>query len=382
MTIPQDVVGQRISTARKRAGMTQEALSKALGVPRSGVAALEAGNRTLKAEELYILAEVLGKPMSYFVRREVREVDFQPLYRLFDSTESGRVAEAPGAYAAAVAQPQLARFQGFCERWVELLGLAESAPPEVPRPPSRAAGGVPPSALADWVRDRIGLDDAAPALSLRVAIEDRMGVQVFMLAPDDSDFSGASLHDAAAGACIAIARTSGARMRFAMAHELAHLLVHQGQAHACGHDVIRAHETYASNFAAELLMPARGVRQRSAEFENVENPVAVQRLAWQFQVSFSAMADRLERLKLLPRGWYGELCTAVGVEPSDAVRSVESEVWPELPERFRLLALELYDGEQVSTGRYAELTGVDLDIAIEQLQGFRQERWHRDPGVV
>jgi hypothetical protein len=62
------IMGDKVRRARVRAGMTQKALSDAVGIAQSHICEIEAGNRGLKAEQLYFIAIATKKPLEYFVR--------------------------------------------------------------------------------------------------------------------------------------------------------------------------------------------------------------------------------------------------------------------------------------------------------------------------
>src|SRR5437016_3597429 len=61
------LLGQRLAEARDLAGMTQESVARAVGLERTAVVLLEKGERNLKVPELVEIAQVLGRPLSYFV---------------------------------------------------------------------------------------------------------------------------------------------------------------------------------------------------------------------------------------------------------------------------------------------------------------------------
>ena len=65
------LLGQRLSEARDLAGMTQEGVARAVGLERTAIVLLEKGERNLKAPELVEIAQVLGRPLSYFVEPPV-----------------------------------------------------------------------------------------------------------------------------------------------------------------------------------------------------------------------------------------------------------------------------------------------------------------------
>ncbi len=59
---------RRIAEARAEAGMTQQAVARALERGQGWVSDTEAGERRVEAAELFAFAEVLGKAPGWFVR--------------------------------------------------------------------------------------------------------------------------------------------------------------------------------------------------------------------------------------------------------------------------------------------------------------------------
>ena len=82
-------LGSRIAQAREAARMTQEALGEALGVGKSVMSRIEAGQRPITATELEALAERLRLPIEAFVLSEF----YEQAYRAQDG-DPDRYAEA------------------------------------------------------------------------------------------------------------------------------------------------------------------------------------------------------------------------------------------------------------------------------------------------
>jgi hypothetical protein len=103
------------------------------------------------------------------------------------------------------------------------------------------------------------------------------------------------------GHAIEVRGTSGERrLRFTIAHEIGHFLLHPGRAvtergGATNRATARL-EHEADQFAAELLMPEHLVRQAV-----LEDGADARRLADRFDVSAQAMSLRLRRLGLAER---------------------------------------------------------------------------------
>jgi transcriptional regulator with XRE-family HTH domain len=68
-------LGRRVAQARDVADSTQEGLGRAVGLDRTAIKHLENGERKLSVTELAALAQVLGRPLSFFVDPPVPAVE-------------------------------------------------------------------------------------------------------------------------------------------------------------------------------------------------------------------------------------------------------------------------------------------------------------------
>ena len=59
-------IATRIKAARLQAGVTQEALGKALGISFQQVQKYERGVNRVAPDRLHVIAETVGKPITYF----------------------------------------------------------------------------------------------------------------------------------------------------------------------------------------------------------------------------------------------------------------------------------------------------------------------------
>ena len=59
-----DTVGQTVKSARKRAGMTQQDLAQATGMPQPSIARIEAGTVVPRTATLIALLEATGHQLS------------------------------------------------------------------------------------------------------------------------------------------------------------------------------------------------------------------------------------------------------------------------------------------------------------------------------
>ena len=70
MFLTQKILASRLRDARQGAGVTQEAVAEALGIPRTAVVQLESGNRSVSTLELTRLADLYRKTVTSLLADE------------------------------------------------------------------------------------------------------------------------------------------------------------------------------------------------------------------------------------------------------------------------------------------------------------------------
>jgi DNA-binding XRE family transcriptional regulator len=157
-------VGERIARAREFLGLTQAALAQKVGVARTTEVAIEQGRRPAKLAELYRYADVLGRPLDYFLGVGIWDkADFQPHFRkMVDSLEGGMEAE----------KRSLLKFEGLCRNYRELEeinGLSAATLPQFPSP--RHHSILEAERLAATVRAHLDIGPDVPIGDLRGRLE-------------------------------------------------------------------------------------------------------------------------------------------------------------------------------------------------------------------
>lgn len=86
-------LGERLKEAREYLGFSQDQVATFLGVPRSAISLIEAGQRKVDAIELKKLAGLFKRPVSHFTGEKVEEIfdaaDVQHLARKVSSLSEG-----------------------------------------------------------------------------------------------------------------------------------------------------------------------------------------------------------------------------------------------------------------------------------------------------
>lgn len=384
-----EAVGQRIAKAREFLGLTQAVVAEKLGLARTTQVAIEQGRRPVSVAELYRYAEVLSRPLDYFLGLGVwGKADFRPHFRLMaeriDAAVTGPPRRPGRPKGPAEPSPEkllLMNFESLCRNYLELEevnGLPRTAMPELPAP--RLFSVPEAEQLAATVRAHLDIGPDAPIRDLRVRLEDSFAIRVYVLS-QRGRLSAAGFHHTAVGGSVMLAERSVPRMRFTLARALGHLLANRDEAMVDLQDVRKRTpaEAFANGFAAALLMPARGLRERFGAVHSEAGEVsdiAILYLARTFGVTLKALRTRLEQLKLVAPTTLKRIDEAVrqagsGLQGDLDVAQVlpDQARWEMLPERYVFLAMRAYRKELVSKSRLADcLCTTENDTALRLLR--------------
>lgn len=121
------VMAHRLREARETIGLTQADTASALGIPRSSVVALEAGNRKVTGLELRRLARLYRRNVAWLLGEDSDEpqVADQALYRA-----TAKLSERD--------KEQVLRFAQF----LAAQQTGEGSPKQAPRPRPKPPGGT------------------------------------------------------------------------------------------------------------------------------------------------------------------------------------------------------------------------------------------------
>lgn len=354
-------VGARVADARKRAGLTQEALGAVLGVDKTVMSKIEHGRRRLDGFELALVAERLGSTVRELLglpdRRSVLAV-------------AARLGTPEGSAATAMRRArQLLELDALADE----LGLPGAAEPK--RPVTAPQGGSPdrtPGVLATKLRAELGIGDG-PVGDLVGVCERDCGVDV-AFEPLGADVSGLLVHHADEVA-LALVNTdeSAGRQRFTLAHELAHhLFADPSEVIIEGVGSDAAMERRCDAFASEFLMPEAGVR-RIVRTGPVTEAVLVDALV-AFGVSLEAMLNRLRKLRLISESEREHLLAGSAKSLfASAGRAADLNTWGaglgqrRAPARVEFRLLDAYRNGRLGIGPMASLMGRDPEELRDEL---------------
>jgi Zn-dependent peptidase ImmA (M78 family)/transcriptional regulator with XRE-family HTH domain len=399
MAVSPQELGRRLREAREASGMTQEQVSREIGLSRASVAQMELGNRQVTSLELDHLAFLYGRDIRQFLAETFEPQDaLTVLLRANpDLTREGKVAD--GLRRCIALGREISNLEA-------LLGIERDAmaPAAYPTPALKfkwdaiQQGGR----VAIEERRRLNLGDS-PLPDIK-EILDGQGIRVAFV-PLPNDVSGLTIHEAGVGILVAVNDGHGRlRQRFSLAHEYAHVLLDRessGSIISRGDSRAELIEMRANSFAAVFLMPDEGIRRymqtlgkgkpsRSvADVFDETNVMRVQRrskpgtqqiriydlvlIAHRFRVSNIAALFRLQNLGLLnndqieslrediDRGLDKEAAKLMGLEGESSV-----PLQLDFKHRFVGLAVEAYRRMLISKAKLQELTSM-VNVSLESV---------------
>lgn len=365
-------LGERLRVARTTAGLTQDRAAAQLGMSRTTLVAIEAGDREVRPSEMVALASVYRTSVNALVRRSKVSVDIVGQFR--------RNLRAGGDSADELEALQL--LERLATSYAELearVGRSPAFDYPVERPLGRGRVDQQAEDLATELRSRLGLG-TQPIHDLHRLAELELGVRLF-IRPLPSGVSGVFAYAPEIGACIALNRKHPrTRRNWTLAHEIGHFMTSR----SCPVVDVEAPpqgdaERFADCFAAALLMPGPALRRAFADFVSTEGKFSSRHLillAYRFHVSLEAMGRRLEQLRLLRPGTFEELrARGLNAEMVEQVLGRQPEEFDDVvPTRMALLGVAAFHRDLVSEEQLSELLGLERVATRALLDAFSDDQ--------
>jgi Zn-dependent peptidase ImmA (M78 family)/DNA-binding XRE family transcriptional regulator len=370
MTATDTALGARVRTLRERAGVKSQHLAQVVGIDPSAMSNIESGKRAVKTDELARIAQALG---------------VSPLAILDESSLLARLPVAPRTDGDhPLAGSALERLTALAELHDVLTHEGIPASPLLDNIPEIDVQDWKRSAerLAAWVETRleVGVSGDERFLAIADAIEDRLQLDVLIEDHADAGLVGAAITDRSFPLVFVRASQPRPRALFTLAHELAHVLVDDGESITLDTD-LSAHsdrERLANAFAATYLMPATTVAE--VHDQHGLRPAGLAHMLVTFGVSYESLVYRLHNLGYINyegrnhlRGG-GIRAVLADLDDEDLTRSILAR----LAERPRVerrppawlagRALAGYRRGVVSVRPLAGLLGVDADELLTNLE--------------
>lgn len=283
-------LGQRLARAREDAGMTQQELGRMVGLDRTAITRLEAGDRKLSVPELVEIAQTLGRPLAHFVSQPVPAV------------VSRRSDVALGHGTSSALDAQLDDFATDVRTLMEMRLLRPVQRPDDARIPQDHQAA---EEMASSVRR--GLDLGAEAIGDLGRVCERLGLLVYSAPLGHGGPDGACVEvdegSASLGASVINGEAPLGRRRMTLAHELGHWLSGDAYDSRASGDAKRM----INSFAIYFLAPRIGVVEvwaHHSEWSTRDRALAV---GAAFRLSWSAVIGQLSNIQLIDQDGYRRL---------------------------------------------------------------------------
>ena len=371
-------IGRRLRLARKNAGITQDDAAQFLGVSRPTLVSIEKGGRSVRIQELQVLARHYGVSANALLRREAVHTDLVPRFRKMRETEDKYKAEA------------IQLFNELIKAEVELenvLGIERRRN----YPPERGINEGDVLTLAEKhaqeLRDWLGLGPG-PIADIFSVIEFGLGIRLYQRRlSSKSKVAGLFTYDESVGACILLNANHPLYRRTQSAgHEVGHFSGTRRTPEVLEEDekFLSRDERYANAFGRALLTPSESFEESFRQLIEITGKTTrrlIILLSQQYNISRQACGLRLEELGLAKKGTW-EWFQRNGGITDDHVREVLGEMAnrPDpaktdanrpISHRMSLMAHAAWKRTLMSEGQLADLLRVgrvELRKTIDQIE--------------
>jgi Zn-dependent peptidase ImmA (M78 family)/transcriptional regulator with XRE-family HTH domain len=295
--------------AREMRGLTQAEVAKRAGIAQATVSKYENETIETSAEHLAKLAEVLNFPVSFFRQRERTIGTMCVRHRKRQSLSVKDHKQIHAKFNVVVLQIRklLQSVDIDSAQRLHAMPLDEYGTPEKVAISLRSAWKMP----------------AGPVRNIAAIIESS-GVMIFTLPLETAKFDALSLLAPNIPPVMFVnANFPGDRLRFTLAHEIGHLVMHT--------DPSPTQEEESDRFASEFLMPANEIRPDLTRltFDRLATLKAYWKVSMQALIrrayTLGTISERQQRtffMKLSSNGWRKNEPVEVPVETPSVLRSV------------------------------------------------------------
>lgn len=345
------MLGERIRQARARKAMSLRALADAAGdISAQAISNYETDKDAPSSGVLLRLAKALEVPIDYFFRTATVELG-TPAYRKHCKLSKSEMMALESTVQDAV------------ERYAEAELLISEE--------TRGAATVP-SEFAEQVGSLDAIEDRAQALrrawsigngpidKLTELLEDH-GIKVIFMSAGEH-FDGCAFPNGKTPVIVVNDAKPADRIRFDLAHELAHLLLRFPE--EWDDDAI---ESAAHRFAGAFLVPADVARMELGDQRSNISVLELRTLKLKYGMSMQAWLHRAKDLEIVSHSTYTRLYRRIIVANGWRI----SEPF-ELPERecstrMQRLVARAYTDSLISDSRAAELLRVSREDFLQSL---------------
>lgn len=316
--------GNRLKSARQYRGLTVEELSQRIDVSKQAISQYETGKiENVSFDKVFALSSALGFPYQYFIQESRFDIKTGATYfrSLMKTNKKYRVAQT-------VKMEHLALVYSFLNEYVSFppLNLPECANKD-----------FSPTDAAKALREYWGLGDKPIDNILRLSEENGIIVTTFPTDTDDIDAFSQYI-EMGDGEVYLIAlsknKSSAARMRFDIAHELGHILLHEWSEdeEVLSREEFKEKEKEANEFASAFLLPAESFAKDVAQDpQNLNYYVQLKR---KWKVSVAAMLYRSCYLGLITQSQYQYMMRVMQNRGWRKSEPLDNILLPETPALF------------------------------------------------
>lgn len=270
------IYGERIKQARQLSALTQSELAEEAGVHQTTIAQIESGRVLPSADTLSAIAEITDLLPTFFSSPPIE--DFPTGSLAYRARKGMRAIDRDKAY----------QFTKMCIEQARYMGRDLT----LPRLPNLESSDGPREA-ANSIRSALDLDAHRPIPHL-VNVLERKGFLIIGLPfelPQFDAFSTWTNVDGDRPIISVSAGRPGDRLRFSVAHELGHIVLHKGLPGG-----ITILEREADEFASEFLLPEDPMRRTLTPQFNL---TAAAKLKQRWGVSMQALIRRARSLGII-----------------------------------------------------------------------------------
>jgi Zn-dependent peptidase ImmA (M78 family)/DNA-binding XRE family transcriptional regulator len=344
-----DEVGARVSEAREAEGLTQVQLATQAGLDRTALAKIERGRRGLSSLELARLADVLDRPVEWFIREAPPAVVSRRAERI----------DSRGSNAVDVLLERIAR-------GIELLLEIEALPPRPGQQPRSLRSLAQAEELARDIHQQLG--EGEGGLPNIQAAAERFGLYAFSFEFPDGAADGAYIALEGTGVAVINGSMATGRRRFTLAHELGHHVLADAFStdYALVDEITQTRERMINAFAIHLLMPRTRVSELWRQHDGADDPrSATIQIATEFRVSWTAACAHLKNLKFIDE----ETRQVLVARPPRRAEYLESGLVvveelapPSLPPKYVAAVVKAFRRHKITRDRALELAyGILVD---------------------
>ena len=309
--------GDRIKQAREICGFTQAELAEQIAINRGTLTHYEVGRFEPPEDVLRAISQVTGFPLAFFEQEMMVEFPLGSL--LFRAR-------------ASVTSKDKLKAHRYGQTLYEIVDTMAKRFKDIPLRLPRQR--IAPAEAAILTRSEIGLSSYKPIDNL-VNIAEKSGVRILRIPERLKGIDAFSVwagFEEKKSVIVVTGEAPGDRLRYSVAHEIGHLVMHQSLFGSL--DII---EQEADQFAAELLMPTEQMQKELVP------PITIHtllRLKERWGVSIQALIRRAYDLSVISERQYRYLCFQIGKQ---GMRIEEpGEIPVEKPRALRQMAEKLY----------------------------------------